>query len=287
MIKTTGVVVVALATLLAGFLRVERIVFDRGCSSFRCRRAGWEWGWAVWLIEFNGGYESAHSHQRPDRNSDPGARSCITDGSCRSRPNRDPGASCRDRCFVYRTATNPGSPRIQPTSGTYRGPTRLHIETDDDGLEIYYTLDGSSPTAQNATKYEGPFDIFEDATVTVVYLSADGVATGKTVAEYSIEKSATRCAINYAGRWCVHWRTGGRNLEHTCCPDGKLGRLTTSAGQIATCNHEFAITSVRVTPDTGSQERRPRSKLTSSSAVTSRCVVDPSDWTTWSTRQFR
>jgi transposase len=54
----------------------------------------------------------------------------------------------------------------------------------------------------------------------------------------------------------------------------------TSAGQIATCNHEFAITSVRVTPDTGSQERRPRSKLTSSSAVTSRCVVDPSDWTT-------
>ena len=37
MIKTTGVVVVALATLLAGFLRVERIVFDRGCSSFRCR----------------------------------------------------------------------------------------------------------------------------------------------------------------------------------------------------------------------------------------------------------
>ncbi len=140
-----------------------------------------------WLIEFNGGYESAHSHQRPDRNSDPGARSCITDGSCRSRPNRDPGASCRDRCFVYRTATNPGSPRIQPTSGTYRGPTRLHIETDDDGLEIYYRLDGSSPTAQNGTKYEGPFDIFEDATVTAVYLSADGVATGKTVAEYSIE----------------------------------------------------------------------------------------------------
>jgi len=35
-------------------LRVERIASDRGCSSFRCCRAGWEWGWAVWLIEFSG-----------------------------------------------------------------------------------------------------------------------------------------------------------------------------------------------------------------------------------------
>lgn len=85
-------------------------------------------------------------------------------------------------------ATAPAPPRIQPDAGTYRGPTRVYIGNDNDGLDLYYTLDGSSPTAQNGTKYEGPFEIYDDATVVAAFLSADGVATGQTVAKYSIEK---------------------------------------------------------------------------------------------------
>ena len=64
----------------------------------------------------------------------------------------------------------------------------MYIENDNEGLDLYYTLDGSSPTAQNGTRYEGPFEIYDDVTVVAAFLSADGVATGQAVARYSIEK---------------------------------------------------------------------------------------------------
>jgi hypothetical protein len=86
-------------------------------------------------------------------------------------------------------ATVPNPPSFQPDAGTYRGPTSVYIGGYADGLDLYYTLDGSSPTAQHGTKYDGPFEIYDDVTVVTAYLSADGVATGQaTVAKYSIEK---------------------------------------------------------------------------------------------------
>lgn len=64
----------------------------------------------------------------------------------------------------------------------------MYIESDNDALAVYYTLDGTSPTAQNGTRYEGPFEIYDDATVVAAFVGVDGAATGQRAAKYTIEK---------------------------------------------------------------------------------------------------
>src|SRR5699024_12086336 len=51
-------------------------------------------------------------------------------------------------------------PKLNKQSGFYADPFTLEIEVED-GLEVYYTLDGSTPNAQS-TKYEGPIEISKE-----------------------------------------------------------------------------------------------------------------------------
>src|SRR5699024_7777918 len=51
-------------------------------------------------------------------------------------------------------------PKLSKQSGFYSEPFTLDIEVED-GLEVYYTLDGSTPNAQS-TKYEGPIEISKE-----------------------------------------------------------------------------------------------------------------------------
>jgi hypothetical protein len=192
MIKNTGVTIVALATLLAGFVA--------SCASSELP--------PIADASPSAAAEQAEAEDEPSgltsSTGDPGPPTATIEPTATVVPEPvsptitaevDPTTTpvpvvvtVEPTIGVTVVQAAPDPPRILPAPGTYRGPTRLHIETDNEGSDIYYTLDGSSPTAQNGTKYDGPFDIYDDATVVAVYLNADGVATGRTVAVYSIEK---------------------------------------------------------------------------------------------------
>ncbi len=60
-------------------------------------------------------------------------------------------------------------PEISPAKGLFSGKATITIEGGNSGDDIYYTVDGTKPTAKSA-KYEGPFDITETSTVKAVIL---------------------------------------------------------------------------------------------------------------------
>ncbi len=67
--------------------------------------------------------------------------------------------SIRDLSTLY-------APVITPNGGTFRGSVEVSI-TAQDGATIFYTIDGSDPTA-NSIKYAAPFTITQDTTVKAV-----------------------------------------------------------------------------------------------------------------------
>ena len=64
----------------------------------------------------------------------------------------------------------PEAPVISPTDGTeFRSETcEVTISCMTDGAEIYYTLDGSTPQKESATKYTVPFTITDTTTVKAI-----------------------------------------------------------------------------------------------------------------------
>lgn len=59
------------------------------------------------------------------------------------------------------------SPTI-PASCTFMDSKTIAITNNTDGATIYYTTDGSEPSADNGTKYESPFTITETTTVKAI-----------------------------------------------------------------------------------------------------------------------
>lgn len=66
----------------------------------------------------------------------------------------------------------PTAPVITPDGATYTESQEVTI-TQEDGLEIRYTTDGSEPTA-NSTNYEAVFSVTENVTVKAVAVDANG-----------------------------------------------------------------------------------------------------------------
>jgi ribonuclease HI len=64
------------------------------------------------------------------------------------------------------------APVIAPTGGTYSGAQQVTITDTVSGAAIYYTTDGSTPTA-SSTKYTGPFQLSTDTTLQAI-ASASG-----------------------------------------------------------------------------------------------------------------
>ena len=62
----------------------------------------------------------------------------------------------------------------------------MEIELDADGLDIYFTTDGTKPTV-NSTKYEGPIRLTEGSnTIRAVAVSPKGVLSDEAIFSYEI-----------------------------------------------------------------------------------------------------
>lgn len=63
-------------------------------------------------------------------------------------------------------------PEISPNSGTsapytFEGTTLVTLSHQNAGAQLFYTLDGTDPTSENAVLYEGPFPVSKSVTVRV------------------------------------------------------------------------------------------------------------------------
>ncbi|OPX44031.1 fibronectin type III domain protein [Ruminiclostridium hungatei] len=79
------------------------------------------------------------------------------------------------------------APEFYPAPGIYQGPLTIELSSATTGAAIYYTLDGSEPTAGSIC-YTGPVNVAETTTVRAVALREGMEASEISRAEYTIEK---------------------------------------------------------------------------------------------------
>ena len=79
-------------------------------------------------------------------------------------------------------------PEISVESGTFSEYFTVEITAPKEGLEIYYTLDGTTPDRKD-TQYEGPVEISSQGTtvLTAVCMDRDGEYSEPVSAEYEVE----------------------------------------------------------------------------------------------------
>jgi len=77
------------------------------------------------------------------------------------------------------------APVITPTTGTYTEAQDVTISCATSGATIYYTLDGSDPSADNGTEYKASFNLTETKTVKAIAIKGDK-ASSITIAELTI-----------------------------------------------------------------------------------------------------
>ncbi len=82
--------------------------------------------------------------------------------------------------FKYDVTPTVSTPVVNLDAGKYEGTQKIEITCETDGAKIYYTLDGTNPTATNGTLYEGPIEISENCILKVIAIK-DGLKDSKVV----------------------------------------------------------------------------------------------------------
>lgn len=86
---------------------------------------------------------------------------------------------------------HPDAPQITPESGSYEAGELVSIENLADGDKAFYTLDGTTPTA-NSIPYSGPFTLKEgNVVVSVVIISPHDISSTVTRNNYEVKASKT------------------------------------------------------------------------------------------------
>ncbi|MGN0701051.1 MAG: chitobiase/beta-hexosaminidase C-terminal domain-containing protein [Oscillospiraceae bacterium] len=87
------------------------------------------------------------------------------------------------------------APVFSPNGGTFSSPQEVTITTATDGAKIYYTTDGSEPSA-NSTLYNGAFTVSENTTVKAIAVKENWADSSVVSAEYIIAVSAPEISPN-------------------------------------------------------------------------------------------
>ena len=90
--------------------------------------------------------------------------------------------------------TKVSTPTFSPPEGTYDTPQVINIETDTDGADIYFTLNGSNP-AETDHKFTDPFDLDDNAIIKARAFKKYSVASNPAVAEYIIKRTISTSSL--------------------------------------------------------------------------------------------
>jgi N-acetylneuraminic acid mutarotase len=89
------------------------------------------------------------------------------------------------------------TPSLSPASGTYTTVQTVTISDSTPGAVIYYTTDGSVPTA-SSTKYTGPITVSSTQTIQAIATAANYVSSAVASAMYTIQLTAAVPAFSPA-----------------------------------------------------------------------------------------
>ena len=123
------------------------------------------------------------------------------------------------------------APVIDPNGGTFTGKQTVTITCATEGARIYYTLDGSDPTA-DSTLYTGAFTLTESATVKAIAVKDGCTASEIVTAAFTKDKPAIVFVDVAEDAWyydAVQWAadagvTNGTSKDHFS-PDMSLSLI--------------------------------------------------------------
>jgi hypothetical protein len=95
---------------------------------------------------------------------------------------------------TYSFSTQTAIPQISPAGGTYSTAQSVTITDTTSGAQIYYTTDGSIPTA-NSTLYTAAIPVSSNTTIRTIAVAIGLAASNVVTAAYSIQAAGT--AINF------------------------------------------------------------------------------------------
>ncbi len=90
--------------------------------------------------------------------------------------------------YVITLKTAP-APTFNPTGGTYSSAQQVTISDSLAGANLYYTLDGSAPTAQS-TLYTGPVTISQSSTLSAIAIVTGYTSSSIATAAYTIQAAS-------------------------------------------------------------------------------------------------
>ncbi|MBK8972139.1 MAG: chitobiase/beta-hexosaminidase C-terminal domain-containing protein [Hahellaceae bacterium] len=97
------------------------------------------------------------------------------------------------------TATSAAAPSFSPAEGSFTGPVNVSLSSATAGASIYYTQDGSTPSAAS-TLYTGAFTLSGSATVKALAVASGLANSSVAQADYVISgASAFRQALSPDG----------------------------------------------------------------------------------------
>lgn len=76
------------------------------------------------------------------------------------------------------------APVFRPASCSFSSPMTVEISSSD-GTDIYFTTDGTTPSAEEGNKYNGPIEISTTTTFKAIAVDADGNSSRVTTATYT------------------------------------------------------------------------------------------------------
>ena len=130
------------------------------------------------------------------------------------------------------SGVNVPKPVITPAGGAFTEPQQVTISAGE-GLTVYYTIDGTEPSAQS-TRYTEPFTLERDCTVRAIAYDAAGNASSIASAEFNflqtIATVAELCAAATESKEPVsiqitNWTCTGVAGSNVYFTDGKNGIL--------------------------------------------------------------
>lgn len=106
-------------------------------------------------------------------------------------------SSGQEDVSLYKLQTGPvtqvSKPSASPAAGTYPEGTEIALSCSTEGAKIYYSIDGSAPSATSGTKYESPIGLTGNMTLKAIAVDPNGALTGSEVleAEYTVLTKST------------------------------------------------------------------------------------------------
>ncbi len=128
-------------------------------------------------------------------------------------------------------------PRFTEASGNFAARVTVELQTETEGAQIYYTTDGTTPSRENGTLYEGPFALTESAYLLAVAVKDGFADSTPTEASYSIGGLDALDTMTVENGVLTHY--GGVRSKITV-PESFAGQTITAIGDSAFANRHTA-----------------------------------------------